>query len=231
MSRKPEICLVVDVETAGTLEQPLVYDLGLAVVVRRTGEILESHSLIIREVFFGMKEDMRSAYYADKLPQYFVGIKNGDFRVVRFWTAWRLVRDLMAQYGIERVYAYNTGFDRRALNNTMRALTTRRYARFFPKNTKFGCIWHMACQVIFTQKNYRKFANEHNLISPSGNMRTSAEACYAYINNRPDFSESHTGLADVGIEVEIMQHAIRQHKRMVDDINYNPWRIPNAARV
>lgn len=222
-----EIALVLDVETAGGFGNPLVYDLGLAVVIRATGEILESHSLVIRDVFFGMPEEMQSAYYAEKVPAYHAGIKSGEHRVVRLWTAWSIVREIVAKYGISRVYAYNAGFDRGALNNTLRVVSGGRFRNFMPKGIKWGCIWHMACQTILSQKRYARFAHANGLVSPAGNIRTSAEAAYAYMTRNADYVEPHTGLADAEIETAILAYVLRQKKRVSEKIAHNPWRIPN----
>ena len=223
------MALVVDVETAGGFSSPLVYDLGLAVVERLSGRIVESHSLIIREVFFDRKDEMCSAYYANKVPAYFDGIKRGEHRVVRFWTAWRIVRDLMAKYGITRVYAYNCKFDRDALNNTAKIITSGKMHNFFPKGSQFCDIWHMACQTVLSQKAYRKFAIANGFVSDAGNIRTSAECAYAYMVNDANFEESHTGLADVEIEIAILHRVLRQKKRTSEAIVHNPWQIPQRV--
>jgi hypothetical protein len=68
----------------------------------------------------------------------------------------------------------------------------------------------------------------NNLISPSGNIKTSAETVYAYITQNAEFNESHTGLQDVLIEVQIMAHCFRQHKSMDKSINRFCWRIPQT---
>jgi hypothetical protein len=87
----------------------------------------------------------------------------------------------------------------------------------------------MACQTVLSQKGFRKFATANGFVSPAGNLRTSAEVCYAYMTKNPDFSESHTGLEDVRIEVEIMAWCLRQHKKMSDRVIWNPWHIPQRA--
>jgi hypothetical protein len=224
-----ELALVVDVETAGGFNNPLVYDLGLAVVVRATGEIIESRSLIVYDVFVGMKNEMQSAYYAEKIPTYDAGIKRGDHDLVRFFTAWGIVRELVAKYGISRVYAYNAGFDRGALDNTLRVVSGGRYRHFMPRSVRWCCIWHMACQTILSQKRYRRFATANNMVSAAGNIRTSAEAAYAYMTNQPHFIEAHTGLEDVKIEAAILAYVLRQKKRVSEKIARNPWRIPQSA--
>ncbi|MDY0199273.1 MAG: hypothetical protein RBR68_15835 [Tenuifilaceae bacterium] len=228
MSKRENI-LVVDVETCGDFGSSLVYDLGLAVVERATGRIIESHSLVISDVFYDMPEKMESAYYAAKLPSYHDGIAAGIFKVVNLWEAWRLVRDTIAKYNIRRVYAYNAGFDKNALNFTMRTITAGKYHNFMPRGVKWSCIMNMACQTLFSQPSYLRFAEANGLISEKGNLRTGAEAAYAYITRTPDFEESHTGLADVEIEVAILHKILRQKKRMNEKIDSNAWKIPQKA--
>lgn len=225
---KREICLVVDVETCGGFGSSLVYDLGIAAVVRTTGEIIESHSLIISDVFFGMTEKMQTAYYAEKIPAYLDGIESGEYRVVTFWQAWNLVRKMCDRYDVRRTYAYNAAFDRDALNFTMQTLSSRG-RNFFPYGMQFCCIWGMACETLLSQRGYRRFALAHGFVSPAGNIRTSAECAYAYMVENPNFEESHTGLADVEIEIAIMQRCLRTKKRMRNGIIWNPWQIPQGV--
>ena len=44
-----------------------------------------------------------------------------------------------------------------------------------------------------------------------------------------DFKEEHKGLEDVRIEVEIMAHCFRQHKKMNTNINTSCWRLVQKA--
>ena len=57
---------------------------------------------------------------------------------------------------------------------------------------------------------------------------TSAEVVWAYLTDNVDFEEKHTGLEDVKIEVQIMAHCFRQHKKMDKGINRLCWRTPQA---
>lgn len=233
MPRKNDkLVLVVDVETCGGFGAPHVYDLGFAVVEPKTGNIVESHSLVIPEVFYGMADEMANAYYAEKLPQYVAGIEAGTWQVVPFWTAWNLVHNTMRKYGIRKVYAYNCGFDRNALNSTMQAMTCGKWKHFFPRNTIFCDIWHMACQTIMSQRNFIKFCNRNGHVSDAGNVRTTAEVCYAYMTKNPHFEESHTGLEDVVIEAQILAKIIKIRRGIVDEsLVAMPWQIPQVVRV
>ena len=228
MSKKTYF-LVVDVETANSTDDALVYDLGYA-VVDRFGNVYETASFVISDIFQDEADLMSSAYYAEKIPQYLEGIAAHDFIVTNFYQARKAILAVMEKYGITEVCAYNASFDRNALNTTQRWLTKSKYRYFFPYGTQINCIWHMACQVICTQKRYRKFCETNGFVKPSGNLHTNAEAVYAYMTKDATFDESHTGLADVLIEVQIMAKCFAQHKKMDKSINKSCWRIPQKKR-
>ncbi len=226
-----EMMLVVDVETLGSVDEPLVYDLGLAVVVRATGEVVESHSLLMYETFCGMPEAMASAYYAEKVPAYRRGIRAGKHRIVKFWTARRMVRDLIAKYSIRRVYAYNMAFDRNALNRTTRELSNGSIRWFFPFGVEYCCIWHMACRSILRSRNYHNFCKKHGYVSKFGNYSTTAETAYAYLSGVPHFEESHTGLEDVEIETAIFSAILKRKKRLYEKVWRGCWRAAQPPKV
>lgn len=228
----PEFILVLDTETANNLDDPLTYDIGFAVTDRR-GRIYEEHSFIIYDIYRGERDLMQSCYYADKLASYEINLKNKSTRMVSFLTARRIIRQTMWKYNIDTVAAYNADFDRRALNTTSRYImkSKKGFRWFFPYGTKFWCIWHMACQVICTQTAYQKWARHNGLVSPSGNLKTNAEVVYRYITGQNDFEEEHKGLDDVRIEIAVMAHCFRQHKKMHKHIKRGCWRIPNTKEI
>lgn len=222
---KKQYFLILDVETANSTDDPLVYDLGF-VVADRQGNIYESESLVIADIFVDEADLMETAYYHEKLPRYREDLKNGSRTMTTLAHAKYLIHDLMEKYDINTVCAYNASFDSRALNVTSRYVTKSKYRYFLPYGTEINCIWHMACQVICTQKNYRKFCEQNGFISASGNLQTSAEVVYRYMTKDTDFDESHTGLEDVLIETAIMKKCYDQHKKMDKSINRLCWRIP-----
>lgn len=224
---KKHYYLVLDVETANSTSDALVYDVGYAVCDKQ-GTIYEANSFIVSDIFFEESDLMKSAYYAEKIPQYLNGIKTNDFKVKSFEQARQALTNAIEKYEVQAVCAYNANFDYTALNTTERWLTKSKYRYFLPYGTKVFCIWHMACQTICMQKGYARFCLENGLTSPSGNIKTSAESVYAYLTKNPSFDEKHTGLQDVLIEVQIMVHCFRQHKKMNKEINRLCWRIPQA---
>lgn len=227
IDRRKHYFLAVDTETCGPLEEPLVYDFG-ARVIDSKGNVYEETSLVLYEIYVGEKELMRTAYYADKLPSYEVGLHDGTWKMARVMNAFLLVRNWMNDYGITEVLAYNTSFDRRALNNTMAHVTGWGY--FFPKETVFLDIWNMACSTLLQRKSYYKMAHRLGWESETGNIRTNAEVAYSYITNCDSFTESHTALEDVKIETEIFLRCL--HARVKRDdmgIIGNPWRKPQPG--
>ena len=219
--------LVLDVETANSTNDPLVYDLGFAVCDRK-GNIYEAESYVVSDIFYKETELMQTAYYHEKLPKYYEGIKEKAFKVINFYMAKKRIADLIEKYNIKAVCAYNASFDTKALNTTQRYLTNSKYRYFLPYGTEIYCIWHMACQVICTQKRYIKFCLDNGFVSESGNIKTSAETVFAYMTKNEKYEECHTGLQDVLIETQIMAKCFAQHKKMNKKINRLCWRIPQS---
>lgn len=219
--------LVLDVETANSTDDALVYDLGY-VVCDKKGIIYEADSFIVSDIFYKEAELMQSAYYAKKIPMYIEGIKSRAFNVVTFYEARAKLLEAMRRYNVEAVCAYNANFDYTALNTTQRWLTKSKYRFFLPYGTKVYCIWHMACQLICTQKAYIKFCLDNGFVSPSGNIKTNAETVYAYMTKDSGYEENHTGLEDVLIETKILAKCFAQHKKVKKNINRFCWRIPQA---
>ena len=227
IDRRKKYFMVMDVETTGSLACPLVYDLGFAICDSK-GKIYAERSFVIEEIFKDVKL-MQTAYYASKVPQYNIDIENGTRQVVSFLDARQEFINLMNEYNVKTVCAYNLAFDKRALTKTTEEL--------FGKGKKFLpsamvtidqlCIWSYACEVLYTQPTFGKIAAEQGWVTPAGNMKTSAEIGWRYISRDFQFEESHTGLEDVRIEVEILKKCIAQRKKHESGILSHPWRIPN----
>lgn len=229
MSRK-KLFLVVDVETAeDTDTNPLPYDIGYAVADRK-GNIYLERSFIVADIFLDLADSMKSAYYAKKIPHYWEDIKAGKRTLAPMWNIYKIMRNDMRAYRIDTVCAYNMSFDREALNNLVRYCSKSRKRYWFPFGTTFNCIWSMACQMLLARRSYIQFALKNGLVSNAGNLQTSAEATFKYLTKQVEFIESHTGLEDVKIEVDIMAKCYAQKKRMDKSINRMCWRLPQNKR-
>ena len=191
VDKRKHYFIVLDTETANTIEQPLPYDIGWAVCDKH-GNIYAERSFIVAEIYLDMKDLMQTAYYAEKIPMYNKEIKQGKRVIKSFWNIRKQFMDDIKTFNIKEVGAYNMGFDKRALNNLIR-YTTKSWARwFFPYGTEYFCIWNMACTSILNRPSFIKFAESNNLLSECGNIKTSAETAYQYITKDTDFIENHT---------------------------------------
>lgn len=229
MGRKKEHFLVIDVETCNTLEEPLPYDIGYC-ICDREGNVYLERSFVVAEIFCDLADVMQSAYYKEKIPNYWEDIKQGKKQLRTYRTIRKTVLADMKQYKVKKVGAYNMAFDKRALNNLSRYVTKSFNRWFFPFGTEYICIWHMACQVIMARKTYIDFAIKNGLISNKDNILTNAECCYKFLKQNLDFKEEHTGLEDVKIEVEILKECFRKHKKLNKSINTSCWKIVQANR-
>lgn len=220
--------LAIDTETAGSLESPLVYDIGASVMDTK-GNMYESLSSVVYEIYCKEKEKMASAYYAKKLPEYEQGIEKGHWTIMKFFTIRKILREWIEEYGITEIVAYNTRFDRKALNNTMEYLTEGKFKWFFPYGIEYLDIWNMACSTIYKKESYYQMAKEHGWESDAGNVRTNAEVGYSYLSGE-SFEEKHTALEDVKIEYAIYLACLKARVKAEDKvITHNPWRKPQKG--
>lgn len=213
IDRRKSYFVVFDTETTNGLDDPIVYDLGFAVVDKK-GTVYETNSLIIREVFYGMKDLMKSAYYANKIPKYEEEISNGQRKVVSLYEAKKIFQDVCKKYNVKACIAHNARFDYRSTSKTQRYLTKSKYRFFLPYGIELWDTMKMANDTICKQVHYKEFCYNNGYLTKNGRVRKTAEILYRYISGEHDFNEEHTGLADVLIEKEIFAHCIKQHKPM-----------------
>ena len=204
--------LIVDTETANSLEQPLMYDFGYAVIDKQ-GNVYENGSYVVAEVFFD-KELMSSAYYREKMPIYIEQINNGESKLIQLHKLHKLVYDIMQKYNICKVIAHNARFDYISTVTTQRYLTSSKYRYFFPYGVEICDTLKMARDVIAKMPTYQRFCKENGYLTKNGQYRLTAEILYRFITKDNDFVESHTGLEDVLIEKEILAYCYKQHKKM-----------------
>ena len=204
--------LFLDCETAETSDENgkvdahngQAYDLGL-MVIDETGKVYDQISLVNEDVFFGMPEAMRNAYYADKMPQYLADMRMGKRKILNTWQIYRKFHEMCQKYDIKGIIAHNAFFDVNALNATMRYQTKSRVRFFLPWGMKIIDTLALARNTFAKDPQYiawcveNGYMTNHNVPRP----RLTAEILYRYITGQDDFTESHTGLEDVEIEKEI----------------------------
>ena len=214
--------MVLDTETANglmvndklDLSCSLVYDIGFTVVDKK-GRVYCQKSMAIREIFCGMADVMKSAYYAKKLPKYWEDIKAGRRILVNFMTARRIVLEVMKKYNIQTVSAHNARFDVNALNNTIRYITKSDKRFFFPFGTEIWDTYKGAVNTICKQKGYIRFCERNGYMTKhkTPKVRATAEILYRYLSGDNNFIEEHQGLDDTTIEAKILTQILRQHSK------------------
>lgn len=201
--------IILDVETAGTFGKSLVYDLGF-IVVDNNGTIIDSRNWVIDDIYYGMKDKMQTAYYAEKLPTYDIEIANGEREVISMANAYKEFADICEYYKVRKAYAFNAIFDYKALNYTSKVCSNGFITEFLPANVKMNCILGASLSTICNSKKYADFAER----TEKGNIRVNAENVYRYITQDIEFIEAHTGLADAIIENEILKACKKRHQAM-----------------
>lgn len=221
------ICL--DTETANTITNEngldmtnvLFYDLGFQVVDSHGRTYGEKYSFVNSDIFLHEKELMKSAYYANKIPQYWKDIWAGKRKVATTYEIRKALCEVVERYNCQFVCAHNAQFDQRSLNNTQRWTTKSRFRYFLPKDLEWWDTLKMARSVMGQMPTYRKFCEENGYLTKNGQLRFTAEICYRFISKDSTFKESHTGLEDVEIETEILRYCHRQHKPMKKKLRGN----------
>lgn len=201
--------LVIDTETTNSIDDPFAYDVGFA-VVKATGEVLESHSYVVADIFLD-DELMASAYFADKIPQYWEDIKSGKRILRRFKTIKSILHDVMAQYGIRYVVAHNASFDYRSLNYTQRYLTCSKWRYALPWGVEIWDTLKMARKALSGNSEYRQFCIDNGFTygkEEKPQLRYTAEIIHRFLTGNLDFVEEHTGLEDVLIEKDILAYCL-----------------------
>ena len=193
--------IVLDTETTNSLDDPIAYDIGFAVIDAK-GNVYETHSFVIANVFLN-KKLMESAYFAEKIPQYWIDIKEGKRKLVRLKTVKKVLKEVMQKYDTNIVIAHNARFDYKSTTTTQRFLTFSKYRYFFPYGTEIWDTLKMARQALKNNVKYDNFCYNNNYLTKRGCKRYTAEIIYRFLTGKNDFVESHTGLEDVMIEKDI----------------------------
>jgi len=214
--------LFMDGETAETpvidgqldVNNGQVYDLGL-MVIDETGKIYDQISLINEDVFFRMPQSMQEAYFADKIPQYLVGMRMGTHKIVNTWQMYRIFTEMCQKYEVVAVVAHNAFFDVKALNATMRYQTKSRVRWFLPWGMEIIDTLKLARNTFGKDPQYVTWCKENGYMTKHEvpRPRLTAEILYRYITGDNNYEESHTGLEDVTIEKEIFKACM---ERMVE---------------
>lgn len=210
--------VVLDTETANSIDCPLAYDIGFEVIDSK-GRVYEKYSLTIADVYCGERELMKSAYYADKLPQYEEEMANGERKLVSLATAKKILAKCCKDYNVKAIMAHNARFDYRSATTTQRYITKSANRYFFPYGIEIWDTLEMAKSVVKDKPTYKNYCEKRGFLTTNGKPKLTAEVLYRFISGEDDFVEHHKGIDDVEIEKEIFVYCKRQHKKM----KKSPW--------
>lgn len=214
---RKNIYCTLDTETVGGASCPQgVYHLA-GIIHDRQGNILDSFNYVIEECYKYVNTDN---YAKKNLYKYAEMIKNGEVELVETeFEAIELVNDLLLEYDVKYLMAYNSGFDFE--KTVCRHLLEEEYDR------EFIDLWLMAVQTIAWKTSYRKFCAKNDFYtSGQKNCKCSAEIMYRYLINDPHYEEEHTALEDSKIEMAIFVACIKRHKKFTKNChywNYHRW--------
>lgn len=221
IDKRKNYVLVLDVETIG-VDDRSIFDIGF-IVADKKGNKYEKRSYLVREVFNNM-ELMSKAYYFKKYPTYIEELAQGLHKLENWEIILMDMYNLIKEYNITTVMAYNLQFDLGALKYTNESLRGREFKMF--DNLITQCIWGLSVQTICQQKTFKRQIMERGILTPSKKfMSTTAETVYKYITQDWEFVEAHQGLKDVEIEVDIMAKCYAQHKKFQKGIIAQPFRF------
>ena len=200
--------IVLDTETTNSIEDPIAYDIGFA-VIDENGKVYAKFSFVVAEVFLD-KELMANAYFADKIPQYWKDIEDGERELRKLSTIRQTLNRVCEEFEIEAIIAHNARFDYRSTAITQRYLTSSKYRYFLPYGVELWDSLKMAREVFKNDEEYAEFCYKNDYLTSRGVRRYTAESLYRFITNDNSFIESHTGLEDVMIEKDIFVECMRR---------------------
>lgn len=223
--------MIIDVE--GTRNK-MVYDFG-ACVMDSHGNIVREYRALVCEVWHGMADEMVTAHYADKLPTlYYPALSACKVEILPLCIIRGDVLEMIAEYNISQVWAYNASYDRDALNLTTDRVSNGLLFNFMPEGITWHCIHTLASAKICNKRKFYKWAFKHQAqaVKPeTQNLATGAQVVYQFLTDNPNFIEEHTALSDARIESAILWHVLSKKTKYKPYSKPAPgaWRIPQAG--
>ena len=206
MINRNDVIMMIDTETTNDLDCPFVYDAGYQIFTLADGVLCE-RSFVNADVFLD-KDLMASAYFVDKVPQYWDDIKSGKRILKKWFNIKRQIAEDCELFGVKYVCAHNALFDSRALNTTQRYQTTSKFRYFLPYGIEWLDTLKMSRQLLKNNADYGEFCYNNDYLTKNGQRRYTAEIIYRWLSGQNDFEESHTGLEDVEIERQIFEYCL-----------------------
>ena len=189
--------MIFDTETT-SLEKPFCYNIGYIIADSETAEILCKRDYVVEQVWHNPML-FTTAYYADKRDLYVASMRSRKTSMDKFgYICQRMIRDIK-NYEVSSAYAYNSSFDEKVFTFNCDWFKCNNPFDNIPIYDIRGYAHHFICD-----DEFKKWCEEHEAFSDSGNYSTTAENMYRYISGNTEFTEEHTALADSEIETGIL---------------------------
>lgn len=226
MLRSEGFLMALDTEFIRTEEGSMVYDIGYVVIDKTTGEVVYRRGFIITDTINLFKKEIYCNKYRYKkafLPCYYKKNKryyknNNDYSKVSFKEAINDITNTMKKFNIDFFGAYNCYVDINALIDTSNYFNVsipfkKTVIKEIPKRTNKDVyiqydafdIYKPSIEILLKRADYIHFATEAGLLTDKNNIKTSAEAVYAYLIKDKKHKEKHNGLSDA-IEEAYITH-------------------------
>ena len=167
-----ERILMIDTETANDIDYPFCYDIGYR-VFDLAGNVYEEASYVNSDIFLD-KELMTTAYYAEKVPQYWRDIWEKRRELLSWKEIKQRVFNAIKRNNVRIIAAHNARFDNRSLNLTQRYITTSRWRWFLPWGLEWWDTLKMSREVLKADENYRPWCEERGYITANNQPRLTA---------------------------------------------------------
>lgn len=194
--------IVLDTETLG-LQNPTIYELGFIIYDTETNTIIKERDYLIKQVYDNL-ELFNTAYYSSKRPIYEEMLVSKLIKRVYWGYALNMLLKDIEKYGVSEIYAYNSRFDKNAINHTIQALNG-------VKGFESDILDIMNyIQPIVSTQDYQDFCESNGYMTKHKKPKPQkkAETLYRYLTNNTDFIEDHMALSDSQIELTILMTAL-----------------------
>ena len=235
--KKESLVMVFDCETLASPLNYIIFDYGWQVVDLDSGDILTEKSFISEELYNSAVEEGQAFLIRDgtvKKSTYLQHVLTGEIKTMQ-------EKDIFTQMkndlkNVQFLSAYNIIFDKSALEKSHFRTFGREFEEL--KEVQLLDIYNLACNTILNTEEYRHFCESHEdgshkFISEKGYYNTGAEACYAYLTQNNEHTETHTALNDVKEETIILLHCFRNYsiKEQYIKPNMQAWTIVNSDKI
>jgi len=230
---------VCDTETTGIGSRAIVFDFAY-IISNRRGKIFCERTFLVKEIITNanlmlgalFNKEWRAMFGGKIFSLYIPHIASQEFRLVAWRDILAQMRDDILTYDVDVFCAYNISFDLGALNKTHRLIAEKNIN--LSRLTLLD-LYLFSTSTLLNSQLYHDFAWKHGkekgFITDANNVRTTAQATYAFLKGDPDFIEAHTALADAQIETEILHRLLARRKKIpYDDVQHMPWRHAQKIR-